>query len=288
MERLWPIAWEFLDRPRIRKVGYVTTLALGVVAYVLAVEAGEARTGKGEFWLLVGGGTAVVIGQAIPIFLSRARGKVLASVQEIATEDLARLKVSMGSALAPALHLLGRINIERKPAERTMLIGQLVSAVLQAAQSLCGPDHPGHTRAVFYRLLRGRRRMIREDWVGRSRPARHEWADDPSDPDGRTAIDRVARGKTGFVEDVQSEGLSSTHGDHSYSTYIAVAVAAGDRPNGMLTVDSQDAGDLGDLDMEIMRVREPLRCWTRHAGPAVNYPIGRCPPPAVESNVGGR
>jgi hypothetical protein len=225
--------------------GMAVGAAIG--AYVLSAYAGSA-TGSRRTTLLVFGavlaGVVVLVGAVNKVLDARR----LRTAERIAIDAEAAFGSALSGALAPITSYLGELGVATDLDERAIIAGKVRQAVVDAAVRLTAPDG----RCAFYRADPSLRVLEREAYAGRATPAREEFH--AGTPDGDAVIDVVRRGEIVFVENVAENPhvFPSTPG--TYGTVIAVAVTAGERRLGLLTVDAPHVGDLTLTHVELLRV----------------------------------
>ncbi len=222
-------------------------VAAAITGYILAVLAGE--DGRNRIRFLVIGGLC----SAVPVLtstVSQTRGELARRrAEEIQARAEAKLIVTLGAALSPALHYLGKIAAARNKSEKRQLAGLLVQAVVDAASGICGPDQ---TRSIFFR--QDGKVMECEAYAGRAEPSTTVFTDAATDPAGQSAFEIVRRQEAALYEDIHDSAPPGLTRSRSYRTFIAAAVLAGDESYGMLTVDAPEPGVLTDEDLEVMKV----------------------------------
>jgi GAF domain-containing protein len=139
--------------------------------------------------------------------------------------------------------LLGRIAAGRRE-ERTVLLGQLRQRGVDAGASLVTPER---ARAVFF-VLDGRK-LRPAAWAGRPEPPREELAGD--DAGGDAAFDLVERHDRILVPDTRAPEAVDFALGGEYRTYLSVAVYAGQKNFGMLSVDAPEPESLEESDLDI-------------------------------------
>nr|WP_255426848.1 GAF domain-containing protein [Pseudonocardia sp. C8] len=115
---------------------------------------------------------------------------------------------------------------------------------------------PERSRSCFYGLEddpeTGGRTLRLRAWHGRNKPPRARF--DPADPAEAQVFALVDSLDSMIVTDVQAIHLLGWTDIAEYRTFIAVTVAAGERPLGLLTLDSLHPGDLSDEDLDLVRL----------------------------------
>ncbi|MEP6462433.1 MAG: GAF domain-containing protein [Frankiaceae bacterium] len=223
-------------------VGAVTA---GVGAYL--VNSSLAGAGSRRRLLLLLGGALT----AATILLAAAQqyrtSQRLKTAEEVAVEAEEELTLTLNAALAPITDYLAGMADAIENTARQVIVGQLLQAVVDAAVRLTAPG----ARSAFYALDPAGQSLQRVAYAGRAAQPRSEFTF--GTPDGDFVLDLVDRGDLVFIDDVDAHPLV-TPSAPGYCTVIAVAVTAGDRRLGMLTVDAPETGDLTSTHVELIRV----------------------------------
>lgn len=232
---------------RSRSGTLLTALAVlaAVSAFLVSAQAGK-TSGAARGGLLAGG--AVLTGCGIVLAaIERTRGeRARRSAEQVALDSQEELTLTLNGALAPITSYLGELATTRGATARQAVSGQLRQAVVDAAVTLTADG----ARSAYYGMD-GRRTLVRAVYGGRSSLPRERFVG--GTPDGDFVLDLVQRGDLVFVGDVRVDPLV-TPSTSGYRTVIAVAVTAGSRRLGLLTVDAPEPGDLTGADVELVRV----------------------------------
>ena len=223
----------------------VGTVIAAVGAYL--VNSLLSSAGSRRRWLLVLGGALT----AATILLAAAQqyrtNRRLQTAEEVAVEAEEELTVTLNAALAPITDYLASMADATDADDRKVIVGQLLQAVVDAAVRLTAPG----ARSTFYALDSSERVLSRVAYGGRAAQPRPDFT--LGTPDGDFVLDLVDRGDLVFIDDVAQHPLV-TPSAPGYRTVIAVAVTAGARRIGMLTVDAPEPGDLTSTHVELVRV----------------------------------
>jgi hypothetical protein len=218
-----------------------------VAAYLLAAAAGDAH-GWARAGLLGLGGLAtaatIVIG-AVARRRSQARQR---EAEQVALDAAEELTLTLNGALAPITSYLGELAAAPSWELRLAVAGQLRQAVVDAVVRLTAQD----TRSTYYALDDGGSVLVRMAYAGRSTIPRFRFR--AGTADGDAVLDLVRRGDFVFIDDVEASPMVTPSHPGDYRTVLAVAVTAGPRRLGMLTVDAVRRGDLTATDVELVRV----------------------------------
>lgn len=235
---------------RVRGLGTILNVAAvvaAVVAYILSAQAGKA-TGTSRTVLLVLGALLAGITVALGALQQLRSAKRETTAAEIAVDAEEGLTLTLNGALAPITDYLGEMANAGTAAARATIGGQLRQAVVDAAVKLTAEG----SRSAFYAVDASGRTLIRQVYAGRSTQPREEFV--AGTPDGDAVLDVLARRDLVFITDVEESPMVTPSTPDSYRTVIGVAVTAGTRPLGLLTVDALAPGDLSTVDVELVRV----------------------------------
>lgn len=224
----------------------VGAVGAAVGAYLVSSSLGPAVGSRRRWLLLLGGGltaATILLGAAQQYRTSQR----LKTAEELAVEAEEELTVTLNAALAPITDYLASVADAPDDAARKLIVGQLLQAVVDAAVRLTAPG----ARSAYYGLAAGGGSLDRVAYAGRPTLPRTRFAFGTSD--GDFVLDLVERGDLVFVEDVDADPLV-TPSSPGYRTVIAVAVTAGNRKLGMITVDAPAPGDLTSNHVELVRV----------------------------------
>lgn len=225
----------------------VVAVLAAVGAYILSAQAGDASGSRRTLLLGLGAALAGVTVVAAALKQVRDRRRWLTASQ-IAVDAEEEFGIALNGAFGPITNYLGEFADASGPTERAEVAGKIRQGVVDAAVSLVGKD----ARAAFYRANDEGTVLVREAYAGRPDTPRDEFY--AGTPDGDNALDLVLGGDIVSVEDVEQDALVTPTTPGSYRCVVAVAVAAGSRRIGMLTVDVPVAGALTSTDAGMMRV----------------------------------
>lgn len=238
--------------PRWREsvLGTVLTslaVAAAVGAYVMAALAGRAY-GPGRTRLLLLGavltGLTIVLGGAQQYRTERRRR----TAEQVAIDVEAELILTLNGALAPITNYLGEMADATTTTERAAVAGRLAQAVVDAAVRLTADG----SRSSFYRLDEDWEGLTRQVWGGRSMQPRPTFTSGTRD--GDAVLEIVRAGDFVLIDEVVASPMVTASIGAGYVSVVAVAVTAGSRPLGLLTVDAAHTGDLDESDVELLRV----------------------------------
>jgi hypothetical protein len=235
------------DHRRTTDLMNVLAILAAGSAYLLSALAGDA-TGT-RHWVLLGLGVlAAAAAVAIGGWIQRRDRKRLHSAEEAAVEAQEQLTITLNGALAPITSYLGEMGVATDRSQRAAIGGKLRQAVVDAAVRLTGPT----ARASFYRFDAAGRRLVLDVYGGRSTLPRDQFT--TGTEAGDVLIDLVIRGDLVFLPDVEQDRLITPTNPGDYETVIAIAVTAGPRALGLLTVDAAKPGELTTSHVELIRV----------------------------------
>jgi hypothetical protein len=216
-----------------------------VGAFVVGVEVGAA-SGRRRTVLLAVGATLTAAGILLAALEGWRRDRARRTALEVALDAEENLTLTLNGALAPLTSYLGELATTGSRADRHALAGQIRQAVVDAAVTLTGP----RSRSAFYEL-HSDDALDRAVYAGRATEPRERFL--AGTPDGDFVLGLVARGELVFVDDVAVHPIVQPSAP-GYGTVIAVAVTAGPKRFGLLTVDAPRPGDLSPTDVELVRV----------------------------------
>lgn len=232
---------------RRRALVAAAAVASAVGAYVVSAEAGTARGGARVALLALGAALAGLT-VAVGALQQRSTQRRLRTAEQVAVDAEAALMLTLNGALAPITNYLGDLAEVLTPDGRATVAGQLTQAVVDAAVRLTADG----ARSAFYRLDDDWQGLTREAWGGRSMQPRNSFR--AGTVDGDAVLDVARSGDYVVVDDVLASRMVTPSAGAGYRTVVAVAVTAGARPLGLLTVDAQRVGDLTAVDVELVRV----------------------------------
>ena len=218
-----------------------------VGAYLFAAAAGDADGAVRAALLGLGGAAtaATIVVGAVARRRSESRQR---EAEQVAVDAAEELTLTLNGALAPITSYLGELAAAPSWELRLAVAGQLRQAVVDAAVRLTAED----TRSTFYALDEDGCALVRVAYAGRSTIPRFRFR--AGTPDGDAVLDLVRRGDFVFVDDVEASPMVTPSHPGDYRSVLAVAVTAGPRRLGMLTVDAARRGDLSPSDVELVRV----------------------------------
>ncbi len=234
---------------RLRLVDAVLTAAAtaaAVGAFLVSVSAGTAG-GTRRTVLIALGAALTGLGIVLAAAQRRRTERALHTAEQIAFDAEVGLTLALNGALAPITSYLGELAATPDVATRAAIAGQLRQAVVDAAVTLTVAG----SRSAFYLADPTGAALVRAVYAGRSTLPRERF--ERGTPDGDFVLELVAHGELLFVDDVQAHPMV-TPSTTGYAAVIAVAVTAGPRRFGMLTVDAPEVGQFTHTDVELVRV----------------------------------
>jgi hypothetical protein len=195
-------------------------------------------------WLLLL--VAAVLFASPAIFASyreHRKGQAARSAEELAVEYRLRLGLALGEAVIPIGDLLGRI-VYADPEERDRLRGQLCQRVVDASAALATA---GGTRAVFF-ALEGRTLRVAA-WAGRPEPPVGALVRGAAG--GAAAFGLMEGRDRVLVPDIADAEAIDLGLGGNYATYLGVAVYAGTKSFGILSVDAPAPEVLTESDLDV-------------------------------------
>ncbi|ANY06549.1 hypothetical protein [Pseudonocardia sp. HH130630-07] len=243
--RRWipPAAWWNLPLPAIASSG----------AWITQVYFSEDLSPTTQFSLVTVGVLASALTVLLPALeIRRERGRI-AAAEQVAAAQITAYKVTTNDILIPLSLAVTDVVTATTATGRREGRQSLRQMTVGFAAEYVGPDR---SRSCFYDLdddpATGRRTLRLRAWHGRSRKPRERF--DPADPSDAQVFALVDSLDSMLVTDVGQVHQLGWTDVSEYRTFIAVAVAARDVPLGLLTVDSLQAGDLGDEDLDLVRL----------------------------------
>lgn len=237
------------------RVAITGAVVAAVSAWLCAPFAQGAQGGAQVAWLAAGAVlTAVAVGLPLLEQYKARRQRDQLAAQAVRTEQ--QVLVAVQDTLDPFVNLLARITTARSSKEREPLRAAAIVGLLEAGAQLIGPllTGPNRVRVSFYELDPGPPRTLRPSpfSVGRAMPPTQVFTE--GTVLGDDVLDLVERGGHRYVADVYAtppRGWSDTERD--YRTFISSSVGTEATRYGMLTVDAENAGDLGSSDVPFVR-----------------------------------
>ena len=223
-----------------------TAVAAAVGAFVVGVWAGSAQ-GAQRSVLVAAGASLTGLGIVLAAAQRRRTERALHTAEQIAFDAEVGLTLTLNGALAPITSYLGELAATEDPATRAAIAGQLRQAVVDAAVTLTAAG----SRSAFYVGDPAGGSLVRAVYAGRSTLPRERF--ERGTPDGDFVLELVAQGELLFIDDVRAHPMV-TPSTKGYAAVIAVAVTAGSRRFGMLTVDAPEVGQFTHTDVELVRV----------------------------------
>lgn len=234
---------------------------VAAVAWAFMPQAWDGRlamVGRGEFAALLSWPTLLallgVLALAVPIYLQHRREKVknrLAAEREATIQsERAELVGLLQGYLKPCIEMLP--DIARGGSEARQQLGNLEQAVLNTAQTICGPSDSG-VRAVRFRV--DKQTLVACAWSGGRTKSERRLSN--RDREGAQAWDTARTGEPRLYPDLLNDPPAwYERGPNSdYQAFITCGVlTAGGDVRGMLNVDTPKAYDLDDTDRIIVGV----------------------------------
>lgn len=158
-------------------------------------------------------------------------------------------------SLIPLVRKLADVLSHRRAPRRMELsAAELKTQILNVAKEIVGVD-PTHVRANYFML----------DWLESGDPilrSAGSTAHPPRDSflgssvEGQAVFDMLAQDGYAFCIDVDTDPPPGWDSDKKrpYSTFISVTAQCNSEPEGMLTVDARDAGDLDKGDVAVLKL----------------------------------
>jgi len=238
------------------RAGVVVGL-LAAVAYVLQVEVGR-NLPSWAHWLLVGaGGTFTLLAILLPALEARREQHASQEAVQIAREARRDAIVAMHGLLKAALDGLMRIATEASSLGRRERKERMKQLIVDIASEI-RPD----ARACYFSCEgTAPTRILRWDGVWRPKNNRHleprrdfKEGDKGAGDDMFKMIDEGA-GSYRIVRNADAQHpFGWFQGEHDYKSYVAVPVVTNEMKFGFIGVDTPNAADLTDDDVNTMRL----------------------------------
>jgi DNA-binding response OmpR family regulator len=228
-------------------------------------------------WVLTGQIACIVLAAAIPAYTTlrskrreanaaAAAARREKSIRQREIDATIKARVEVGSALDPIVRSLadGAADLRNATPQaqtgiRDALRAAVVGLAVQITPQIMGPK--GSTRSCYLNFDPGppkRKLALSRYRAGRQdAQARTEFVE--GTVHGDYVIKKVTENEADFFPDLDDkapEGFDVK--SVRYRTFISVPVVAGDTAYGLLTVDALKAGQLSELDLDLMRVMAGL------------------------------
>jgi hypothetical protein len=216
-------------------------------------------TGDLRIGLMVCGAVFTAAAAGIPLWqhgrATRARADAVAAAQRAR----AAMRVAMQDALDPFAALLLQMATARAR-QKQLLRGEAIELVLativqmSALGEIGEADGPHRLRVSYFELEPGPpRRLVPQAYAGRS--GAPDMSFDETTRAGQFLL-RIADDGWTVVDDVQQLRTPVWwDAEHRYRTFAAGPVPGpGDKPAGLLAVDAPEPGELGTLDLPLVRL----------------------------------
>lgn len=256
---------EFFDSVAANRaaVGWVTGICavIAAVAWAFMPQAWDGRlamASRGEYAALLGWPNVLallgVLALAVPIYLQHRRQQVkdrFAAEREATIQSQrAELVGLLQGYLKPCIEMLP--DIARGGPEGRQQLGNLEQAILNTAQTICGPSDSG-VRAVRFRA--DKRTLVACAWSGGRTKSERRLSN--RDREGAQAWNTAKTGEPRLYPDLVSDAPAwYERGPNSdYEAFITCGVLTADgEVRGMVNVDTPKAYDLDDTDRIIVGV----------------------------------
>jgi hypothetical protein len=247
--RRWlpPAAWWNLPLPALASSA----------AWITQIYFSEDLSGTTQVSLVTIGVLASALTVLLPALeIRRERGRIT-TAEQLAAERLAEYKVTTNDMLIPLSLAVTDVLTTTSATARREARQSLRQMTVGFAAEYIGPER---SRSCFYGLEddpeTGGRTLRLRAWHGRNRQPRPRF--DPEDPVEAQVFAFVDSLDSMIVADVQRVHLIGWTDVSEYRTFVAATVCAGETPLGLLTVDSLQPGDLGEDDLDLVRLLAQL------------------------------
>lgn len=222
-----------------------------VAAFLLGSFAG--RSSGWLLWVLTGAAALVTAASVgLPLLAARSARVAATDAQQVAERAKQQMRLVVGRVLTPLAYLLGEITDTRpRSNELERLQGQALQVVLAAATELV--DAEG-VRACFFRWVSGRpNRLVLSGYYGRAEPGTIAFISGTEL--GNEAFRLIERDEDAFYPDLTKHAPPGWDPRaHRHRSLVVVPVATERESFGVLTVDSEEPGQLREQDVEVVRL----------------------------------
>ncbi|WP_157594677.1 GAF domain-containing protein [Streptosporangium amethystogenes] len=217
--------------------------AISVIFGPLAGQGGEDQT-RNLILTTVG-----ALGPVIAAAISQVRAYRAKRGQE---EIEGRSILAVRTALSTAVHFLREIAAEEGKDKKQELMGSFMQSVVTAAVTLSSAPK---SRCGFFRINGDTMKCtVFNGTDGRADRSDTVFTKSSTDKAGEAMFRLVKSGEFAHYPDIRENAPPGLEAGRSYRTFIAAAVIAGEKPYGVLTIDSPEANSFGERDTQIMRM----------------------------------
>jgi hypothetical protein len=244
-----PLQWRWL---------LPVAVAAATAAWLAAVASGHV-TGAAQILLMTCGAVFTGVAAGVPLWQQGRAAWALADAVAAAQGARAAMRVAMEDALDPFCALLLQL-ASAKPRHKPLLRGEAIQlAVATIAQvselgQIGEPGAPGRLRASYFALDPGPpRRLVLRAYAGRS--GTPTAAFDETTRAGQFLL-RIADDRWTTIDDTKQLRVPTwLDNEHHYRTFAAGPVpGTGQEPAGLVVVDALAPGELGTLDLPLVRL----------------------------------
>lgn len=222
-------------------------------AWITQVWFSESLSGVTRFSLVTIGVLASALTVLLPALeLRHERGRI-AAAEGVATEALAAYKVQVHDMLIPLAMAVTDVTTASTAGGRREARQSLRQLAVDLVAEYIGPER---SRSCLYSLEHdpetGERTLRLRSWHGRNKQPRASW--DPANPADAQVYALMDSLDAVLITDIGQLHLIGKSSTAEYRTFVCVAIHAGDRPLGILTLDSLRPGDLTAEDLDMVRL----------------------------------
>ncbi len=237
------------------RVYLTTSVSLAAVALAtwFGMEAGSAPSAMA--WWTFGAVLASVTAAGVPAYEQIRKERLRAQAEQAAIGAAVAMRVTMNDALDPIVRQLGRIATTASRHDREGLQEATVPMILDSAAHLIEAQR---VRASWFRLIEGEHgtpsKLVPDQYAGRADEPRTTFTQ--GTVEGDYAFAMIRHNQHLVCADVDTEpppGWPVSAG-HTYKSFIAVPVVAGQTPFGMLTVDTVDIAGVSEAEVPLVRL----------------------------------
>ncbi len=226
--------------------------ALTAAAWLIQVLVSADLPGWGRAVLVVAGTLSALLAFALPARRLAVERRTRDAAEQLASEAVAGYKIKVHDMLIPLALTVGEAVAASRTGQRRDAQAALRQMAVAFAADNVGPER---SRACYYQLAGSapKRHVDLKNWHGRHKVPRASFTEDS--PRGALVLDVITDRDARLVENVDTADLPGwSPGASEYKTFICVAVSAGSRVFGILTVDSLHPGDLTEDDLDMARL----------------------------------
>jgi len=229
------------------------TVAAATFAWVVGLLAGRAH-GADRIMLIASGAVLTAIAAGVPLWQQRRAAEARVDAVAAARAARAAMRIALEDALDPFVHLVGRL-AEAKGADKARLHGEAIQLAVTTIAALAGAER---IRVCFFMLEENPPRRLRaERFAGRAGRPTVTFTEGTTA--GDAALRLISRSGWTYLPDTTTDPPRFWwDAERTYRTFLAGPVATPDRVVGLLTLDALGPGELGQVDLTLVRLLADL------------------------------